>query len=448
MNSGAAMERELVLEETALGGSSPHPAGSPSLHRLIWRWHFFAGIFVAPVLFIVSITGAAYIFRSEIEDYAYAHMRFATPGSSRLGASALLEAGKTACPGKAPAGLVLPADPRRAAIVRFGEWIDTGQLIYVDPYSGVVLGSINPSEAGVSAFFDLVLLLHRQLFLGNAGRLIVELVVGWTIVLLVSGLYLWWPRRLRQVLGVWWPRWRAKPYTILRDLHSVTGVYLLAPTLVIVVTGLFYTLVWGEAFHQVTRTRGGGSAGAGREVHSVSTNGPRRLLSLNEIEVLARARYPGRDLSVSLKCQAGDAIELRASNDYNNTYGPYVTAQFRLDPFDGRLLSHTTLAEDERYWWHGWTYPLHVGSVLGPASKVLWLLACLVLCGLPITGLWMWLKRRPSGKAGFPRRPEMPLPRGLLAAIIALAIALPGVGLCMVLIVTGELFLRRVRPAR
>ncbi|MDG3004855.1 PepSY-associated TM helix domain-containing protein [Paludisphaera mucosa] len=415
---------------------------SASLHRVVWRWHFYAGLFVAPILFVVAATGAAYVFRAEIEDYAHARLRFVAPGDSRLGARAIVDAAQSAHPGMKPSALELPADADRAAIVRFGK----GPVAYVDPYRGRVLGSTDPAQVdGLAAFFDVVLSIHRQLFLGSVGRLVVELSVGWTIVLLATGLYLWWPRKLGQAAGVWRPRWRAKPYTILRDLHAVGGVYMLAPALVIVVTGLFYTLVWSEAFHLLTRDRGR------RPVAETAATPPsdpsRPALTLDQIEVLARARYPGRSLAFTLGGEADRGWEVQAANDYNKSYGPYVSARFRLDRLDGGLLSHATLAEDERYWWHGWAYPLHVGSVLGPATKVLWFLTCLVLCALPATGVWMWLKRRPRGGSGFPRRPERDVPRGLLVAIVVMAIALPVVGLSMVLIVLGERLVGLARAA-
>jgi uncharacterized iron-regulated membrane protein len=86
--------------------------------------------------------------------------------------------------------------------------------------------------------------------------------------------------------------------------------------------------------------------------------------------------------------------------------------------------------------------------VHGPATKILWLISCLVLAGLPVTGLWMWLKRRPAGRTGFPRRPDRPLPRGLVALVVMFGIAMPVVGASMMLIVLGERVVSLVRPGR
>lgn len=449
VNSPAASAASTTTRATVAKSprSSSQPAPEGSLYRVIWRWHFYAGLLVTPVLLVVTITGALYIFRSEIEDYAHARLRFVEPGPTRLGAQAQVDAALAAYPGLAASAIELSADPRRSSIIRLGE--GRGPLaVYVDPYRGRVLGAIDSDEpAGLESFFRAILKLHRELFLGWPGRLVVELTTGWTILLLATGLYLWWPRKGGGALGVWWVRWRSKPYTVLRDLHTVFGFYLLAPVAVIVATSLFYCLVWGEAFHLVTRDgpgapKGGARSaafGAGRDT-ARDQRGP--TLSLDRIEELARGHYPDRNLFITLSSPEGPGIPVSAGNDYNNSYGPYVSARFELDRSDGRMLSHTTLAEDERYWWHGWVYPLHVGSVLGPTSKVIWLVACLVLAALPVTGLWMWWVRRPTGRTGFPRRPDRRLPYGLVASIVALSLLLPVVGASIALILLGESIVR------
>ncbi len=66
--------------------------------------------------------------------------------------------------------------------------------------------------------------------------------------------------------------------------------------------------------------------------------------------------------------------------------------------------------------------------MLGTPTKILWLIACLVLAALPVTGVWMWWKRRPVGKTGFPRRPDTPVPWWLIGVIVLLGILLPVVG--------------------
>ena len=46
------------------GGQSSHRAVG---YRMIWRWHFYAGLFVMPMIVLLSITGAIYVFKPQVE---------------------------------------------------------------------------------------------------------------------------------------------------------------------------------------------------------------------------------------------------------------------------------------------------------------------------------------------------------------------------------------------
>ena len=93
--------------------------------------------------------------------------------------------------------------------------------------------------------------LHGQLLLGPRGSWLVELAACWAIVMLVTGLYLWWPRG-RGLAGVVWPRRRS----LLRDLHAVTGFWVAGFALVLLLTGLPWADVWGSAFGAVRAQMG------------------------------------------------------------------------------------------------------------------------------------------------------------------------------------------------
>src|SRR5262249_27629232 len=127
-------------------------------------------------------------------------------------------------------------------------FVPRGQYAYVDPYRGRYLGAIEPG-----GFFTIVLNVHRNLFLGTTGRIVVELTTCWAIVLAVTGIYLWWPSRANQLWGVWLPRLRQKPYVVLRDLHAVIGNYVAIVAIVIALTGFIYMYSWGRVFRYASQ---------------------------------------------------------------------------------------------------------------------------------------------------------------------------------------------------
>jgi len=403
----------------------------PSLYRVFWRWHFYAGVFVTPVLLVVAITGGLYVFKSELEGLLYPSTLFVEPGPSRVPLEDQIASAKASVPEGYRAGSVgVWSDPTRSTEVFCQAIGQPFKLVYVDPHTGAVCGELTGD--GV---FRTVLKLHRTLFLGTAGRVLVELVTGWAIVLLLTGLYLWWPRK-RSAAGVLYPRLRAKPYVVLRDLHTVAGFYLLPVILLIALTGLVYAQVWGSGYKFAAEKTG---ATGRTPPKSVSPSGAKPL-PLDAAFAVARARYPDAEvLSLSLPPRPDSSLVFFAGGES----GPLTHGTLALDRSTGDVLADEPADQKPGLnWWSNWNYPLHVGSVLGTPTKVVWAVACLVLVALPVTGLWMWWERRPAGRTGLPRRPDARVPWWLVGAISWLGLLLPVVGASMLVILLGEWIVR------
>lgn len=412
-------------------------ASRSSLYRVFWRWHFYAGILVTPVLLVVAITGGLYVFKDELEGILYRSSLYVEPGSARVPIEEQIAATKANLPeGYRIASVSVWADPTRSTEVFCLAKGQPFRQVYVDPYSGAIRG-----ELSGDGLFRTVLKLHRTLFLGTTGRVVVELTTGWAILLLVTGLYLWWPRK-GSVAGVLYPRLLAKPYVVLRDLHTVAGFYLLPVAILIALTGLLYTLVWGSGFHLAAE-----KAGAFERTPLKSVSPPdAKPLTFDAAFDIARARYPNaKVLTLSVPAKPDAALEFFAAG----TTGPSLQGTFALDHSTGEVLSDVPAERQPALrQWSNWNYPLHVGSVLGTSTKVIWLSACLVLVALPVTGVWMWWKRRPKGQTGFPRRPEVRVSRWLVGLIALLGVLLPVVGVSMIVILLGEWGMRLFRSRR
>ncbi len=69
--------------------TSPDPSmpAANALYRAIWRWHFYAGLIVAPILLVMAITGSIYLFNSEIDDLLHHDRRFVTVEGAAMPAS-------------------------------------------------------------------------------------------------------------------------------------------------------------------------------------------------------------------------------------------------------------------------------------------------------------------------------------------------------------------------
>jgi len=232
-------------------------AEESALYRRVWRWHFYAGLVCLPFLALMAMTGALYLYKDPIESLVYSHLRFtggaagtsaAAAGGAALNPEALVASAVAARPGQA-VRFVAPAEPGRSAEV--GVATAQGTVgVYLDPATGRVLGELPDDER----LADVVKRLHSLEIVGKLANYWVEVVAGWAIVLVVSGVFLWWPRgrkggvysvRARPAQRMWW-----------RDLHAVTGVTAAAAILFLAVTGMPWSAYWGQPFGRITSELG------------------------------------------------------------------------------------------------------------------------------------------------------------------------------------------------
>lgn len=410
--------------------ASPEPESRPShsLYRVIWRWHFYAGLFVAPVLIVMAATGALYIFKDELEGLIHARVLYVEPGASRVSYDEQIAAAIVELPKSFHVDQVsVWPDPARSTEIYAHDEVAYARVM-IDPYRGNVLGKLGDDD-----IFPIILKIHRTLFVGTLGRIVTELVTCWTIVLLITGVYLWWPRKGNKTWGTWLPRLRRHPYVALRDLHAVSGVYVAAIVLVIASTGLLYTYVWGTGYNLAALQTGAYEIFLNPPKSESPADAPR--LPIEKIVAAAAQALPNSTLTVGMPHKPDEAFVVFASG----SMGPSTTDVAILDHATGRVLGQRTNSEFPALsWWATWNYPLHVGSILGLWTKVPWLIASGTLMLLPVTGVWMWWQRRPRGRTGFPRKPDVRVPRALVVGILILAAVLPVLGLSIAAILLGE----------
>lgn len=152
--------------------------------RAVWRWHFYAGLFVLPVLMLMALTGGLYLYKAEIEDVAWRSMATVEVREARVSPDQWRQAAEQAVGGTA-AAVVVPDRPDRAVQVRVRT--DQGErTAFVDPYTGQVTGTV-----GGQGVMEVVKKLHSLELFGKPFNILVEIVAGWAIILVATGLFLW-----------------------------------------------------------------------------------------------------------------------------------------------------------------------------------------------------------------------------------------------------------------
>jgi len=178
----------------AITSTAPAPAVRPlrssSLYKMVWKWHFFAALYVLPFMALLSVTGGMYLFDDSIEEVIYKGRLNVPIQENRLPVEAQVAA-VTGSQDKIRIRSVSADETAgRSTLVEYQTADRTRFYAWVNPYSAEVI----ETEGRDSTFMRQVRKLHGELLLGKFGTKMVELAAHWAIVLFITGLYLWWPR--------------------------------------------------------------------------------------------------------------------------------------------------------------------------------------------------------------------------------------------------------------
>jgi uncharacterized iron-regulated membrane protein len=398
-----------------------------TLYNRVWRWHFYAGLFCLPFIMTLAISGTIYLFKPQIESIIDQPYRNLPVQQDRATANEQITAALDALPGSRFLSYQLPESMHHAVVVgalhRGDKW-----LVYVDPYSARVL----KMTAEDDQFTHLVRSFHGELLAGNAGSIVVELAGCWAIVLVITGLYLWWPRDGNGLAGVVYPRLNSRGRPLWRDLHAVIGFWISLLTLFLLVTGLPWALVWGTAFKEIRHigapaTQQDWSLGRTQE-HQHEKEGatgsitlPERLVSVAE----------GLNMSAPvILTPIGQATWQVTSQSQNRPRRSEAT----IDARTGAVLQHTRFADRpviDRV--IGIGVAAHEGQLFGWLNQLLGVITTTGLMVMSVSGFVLWRKRKPQGSLGAPRAlPDAQAGKAVTAIVLSLALVLPLLALSLV----------------
>jgi uncharacterized iron-regulated membrane protein len=413
------------------------------LYGTAWRWHFYAGLFVLPFVLILSVTGSIYLFKPQIDRWEEGAYRDMGTRNS-VSPDRQLAAAMAANPGARFDNYRLPERPGDAAMVQLGLADGRKREVFVSP-QGKVLGALEP-ETRISATVGR---LHGTLLLGRWGDWLVELAASWTIVMILTGLYMWWPRPFRPA-GTFWPRLSLRGRPLLRDLHRVTGFWIAGLVLVMLASGLPWAESWGGAF-KWARTElglvkgaqswkvGSGGSHDGHH-HGKTTPAPAaKVESLPLSTFVAKAQAERMNFPVVvLPPFAPQHFGPPTGNVWtvkSETQNRSLTRQVTYDPSTGAEAGRRGFADThvvDRIVNTGIAW--HEGQLFGWANQLLGLLTALALIALSVVGVLMWLRRRPQGELGAPPQIKGARPRWAIVALVLAGVLLPLFGASLLIL--------------
>lgn len=388
-----------------------------SFYRAVWRWHFYAGLLTLPFLILLAVTGGLYLFRSELDGLIHRDLKqVEIRSSAQVAPSRLVANALAAVPGQA-VKFVPPETPSASAEVTIRASDGTRKVAYLDPHDGRVLGQL-PDKGTV---MWIVRQIHSLAYFGPIANGAIEIVGGWAILLVLTGLYLWWPRGRGG--GVVSLRGDAGKRVFWRDLHAVTGAFAGAFILFLALTGMPWSVLWGDYVNRWANGHNFGYPAGLRVAVPMSDEhlhhaGPTTWSLEQERmpESVARAATSiGLDAAVAkfdaLGLARGYAVNLPSgpSGVYTGSVYPKELARQRvihLDQYSGEPLL------DMGYGDYGplgkgleWGINVHMGQEFGLANQLLMLAVCLAIILLAVSAAVMWWKRRPAGSLGVPPLP-------------------------------------------
>jgi len=455
--------------------STPDPGKSAttkllsSLYPAVWRWHFYAGIVFAPFLLILAFSGSMYLFKPQIEGYLYKDMLTVREvGTTAMSADDIVAKTIRAYPGTAVSSMTLPGDPT-ATVKMETSRNGTATTMYADPYTGNIVGMLN-SDKTFSAFFKKM---HSELVIGGTwANRFVELTACWAFILVITGLYLWWPRSKSAIWGTILPR-LSKPGSrqFWRDLHAVPAFWLSIFILIVISTGLPWSGVLGGQIDRLA--------------NATHTNYPPYALSFLakpdsvtvSKDVADDVPWAAENIPVPESAVGGyvrlameDAVAIADKQQVKLPYtistprgdqGVYTIATshtkpgndatLHIDQYSGAVLTDVRFA-DYGLMAKGITIgiALHEGRLFGLANQLLGTITCIGVMLMAVSSYFMWRKRKPQGKLGAPgRSKDKKATIGVLLIMLVLGALMPLVGLSLIVVLLLDLLIiRRIRPLK
>ncbi|MFJ9074579.1 PepSY-associated TM helix domain-containing protein [Streptomyces sp. NPDC102278] len=383
---------------------------------LLLRLHFYAGALIAPFLLVAALTGLIYTFTPQLDQLVYGdELRVEQVGDQVRPLAEQIAAARSAHPEGSLATITTPADPELTTrvVLSVPDLGERQRTVFVDPYTANVRGELTTwyGSTPLTTWLDD---LHRNLHLGETGRLYSEVAASWLWVVVAGGLVLWIGRsrgqRARSVRGVLLPERAAKGVRRTRGFHAATGVWLALGLFFLSATGLTWSHYAGERFGQLLDV----TKGRAPELDTLLPGAQPPA----EAEGSAHAGHGGAEtaadadpaafdtaLAAARKAGLGGAVEVTPPADassawvvaQNDNVWPVHYDRVAVDAAKSEVTSHTRWAD------HPLSAKLsklgvqgHMGVLFGIANQIVLAAIALGLILLTLWGYRMWWQRRPT----------------------------------------------------
>lgn len=267
--------------------------------------------------------------------------------------------------------------------------------LHIDPYNGSILPEENYNRGNV--FFLSVMKLHRWLLLDiKIGRPIVGVATIIFIILCLSGLILWLPKKVKKAKQ--WKRgftikWKANWKRINYDIHNTLGFYALIPLLLMGLSGLIWSF---PGYYKGLESVLGDKLGKQRFDTTVSVNAVNgeELTSIENLIQVTDSLKKDEALAYRITFPQEKQHSIMIRRKETGFFATDASDKFQFHPLSGKLL--------EADYFKDWKFnekvaalirAIHIGSFMGSFSKIIYFFCCLIATSMPVTGTIIWINK-------------------------------------------------------
>lgn len=383
------------------------------LRRLWLNVHLWLGVGFMVLLIPISVSGGLLVFHDEIDTllnpqrYAVTGADVAQPASAYLARAAEAVAKE---PGNlVPTGVRYPEEPGWPVRVvtrpqQRAEGPPRFVTVFLDPPTAAVLDVMEFR----SSFIGFLHIFHENLMIPQySGRQI----VGWggvaMLILSLTGIWLWWPRNGRFLIGL---RWRRSPQFTF-NLHNMLGFWISIPLAAVSLTGIYLSFpqTARSMMSSIATMNPQGPRGfAGDVAQRTNLTADRALEIARQIEpaakpivvfmpMVANARGPQAGSTQSQQSERGSGRAAGPAWRVQMARGNTEVVTVMVDDRSGVATPAPSAQSGDRA--ASWIRWIHEGSHTGPAWKIIVLLTGVFPPIFAVTGVIMWLRRRANRKA-------------------------------------------------
>lgn len=376
-----------------------------TLKKLVGKLHLWIGLASGLIVFIIAITGCIYAFQAEISDLTQSYRFVEKQNKPLLTPSQFKVIADSILPGKHPHSITYDSRSNRAAtLIYYNSDPEYYYTAYVNQYTGEVI-KVKDNLNG--DFFRFILDGHFYLWLPHE---IGQPVVAWStvvfVVMMISGIVLWWPRNRAARKQRFKVKFNASWKRVNYDLHNVLGFYMSWVSIILAVTGLVWGFQWfAKTLYAVT----GGektyefyeplSTEKNAAIYTASTSVDviyEKMKAENPTAEIIEVHYPETD-SAALGVSINPDADTYWKADYRY-FDQYTLKEIEVTHLYGKFKDATAADKFARM-----NYDLHTGAVWGLPGKILMFCASLIAASLPITGFLIWRGRHRTKKKTSPR---------------------------------------------